>query len=120
MRATAILAIAATAIASPAALAGDVRHGSIPVTFIGRWAPDAQGCTAKDKDKGKSAIVLSAKGYADAEANCVVDWVTETASARGPVYSAHMQCVSRSAPGKKWRSISSSGRRARATGSPPG
>jgi hypothetical protein len=100
MRATAILAIATVA-ASPAALAGDVRHGSIPVTYIGRWAPDAQGCNAKDKDKSKSAIVLSAKAYVDAQANCTVDWVTETASPRGPVYSAHLQCVRKSAPGQK-------------------
>ena len=101
MRTTAILAIAAVTFASQAAVAGDVRHSGIPAAYLGRWAPDAQGCNDKDKDKSKSAIVLSAKAYVDAQANCAVDWVTETASPRGSVYSAHMQCVRRSAPGQK-------------------
>ncbi len=100
MRATTVLAFAAVTLPTLDAVAGDVRHSSIPVSYLGRWAPDARGCNGKD-DKDKSAIVLSAKAYASSEANCVVEWVTETASPRGPVYSAHLLCVSRSAPGQK-------------------
>jgi hypothetical protein len=101
MRAAALLAIATVGFPALDAVAGDVRHSGIPVSYVGRWAPDAQGCNDKDKDKGKSVIVLAAKAYASSEANCVVEWVTETASPRGPVYSAHLQCVNRQAPGQK-------------------
>jgi len=101
MRATTVLAFAAVTVPAFDVAAGDVRHSDIPVSYVGRWAPDAQGCGDKDKDKGKSAIVLSAKAYQSAEANCVVEWVTETASPRGPVYSAHLLCVSPSAPGQR-------------------
>jgi hypothetical protein len=99
MRGPAILIIAAVTFAPHVATAGDVRHERIPDSYAGRWAPDSQVC--KDKDKDKAVITLSAKAYANAEANCTVDWVTETASPRGPVYSAHLQCSSRAAPGQK-------------------
>ena len=40
----------------------------------------------------KSVIVLSAKTYVSREASCSVNWVSQTAGARGSIYSAHLQC----------------------------
>ena len=40
----------------------------------------------------KSVIVLSAKTYVSREASCSVGWVSQTAGARGSIYSAHLQC----------------------------
>jgi len=42
----------------------------------------------------RSVIELSAKNYVSDEANCTVDWVSETAGARGAIYSAHLHCFS--------------------------
>ena len=42
----------------------------------------------------KSVIVLSAKTYVSREASCSVGWVSQTAGARGSIYSAHLQCFS--------------------------
>jgi hypothetical protein len=97
MRGAAILAIAAVTLAPYAAVGGDVRHSGFPDAFYGRWAPNAKAC----KDTDKSAIVLSANSYENSDATCIVDWVTETASARGSVFSAHLQCTNRLAPAQK-------------------
>jgi hypothetical protein len=79
---------------------GGVRHTTIPESFWGSWAPGTDVC----KNADKSVIVLSATTYVTPEANCTVDWVAETAGARGPVYSAHIQCSKRA--GKAQRTIS--------------
>jgi hypothetical protein len=87
MRAIAILATAAT-FASCVAVADVKRHEFIPESLRGSWAPSADAC----KNADKSIIVVSAKSYASSEAKCTVVWVSETAAARGPIYSAHLQC----------------------------
>ena len=88
MRAIAILATAA-AFVSHVAVADVKRHESIPEQLRGSWAPSADAC----KNADKSVIVVAAKTYGRAEANCAVAWVSETAATRGPVYSAHLQCA---------------------------
>ena len=66
------------------------RHASIPEPLRGSWAPSAEAC----KNEEKSIVVLSAKAYTGSEESCSVLWVSETASARGPSYSAHLRCSS--------------------------
>ena len=65
-----------------AALA-DVRHASVPEWLWGTWAPSAELCR-----DDKSIIVMSEKSYMTSQANCTVQWLTETAAADGPIYSA--------------------------------
>jgi hypothetical protein len=93
MRAIAILAITAATLVSHAAVADVKRHELIPDSLRGSWAPSAEACKGADK----SIITVSAKTYTSSEANCTIIWVSETAAARGPMYSVHMQC---SKPGK--------------------
>lgn len=84
MRAVIALAFAMLAGSS---LADSVRHLTMPEPFRGRWATSADIC---NNDKG--VIVMSAKAYVSPQATCEVQWVTETAGAGGPIYSAHMRC----------------------------
>jgi hypothetical protein len=65
------------------AMADVVRHGYIPAPYWGKWA---------GLERDGSVIELSAKTYVSDEANCTVDWVSETAGARGAIYSAHLHC----------------------------
>ena len=58
------------------------------VKLRGSWAPAAEGC----EKAAKSMITVSATTYTSSEANCKVVWVSETPAARGPIYSAHLQC----------------------------
>lgn len=83
----------ASALVSSAALADTVRHLTVPERFWGTWAPSADLCR-----DGKSTFVVSAKGYVTSEASCTIQWVTETAGADGPIYSARMRCSSRAEP----------------------
>ena len=75
------------------ALADSVRHLSVPERLWGTWAPSADLCS-----DSKSTFVVSAKGYVTSQASCAIQWVTETAGADGPIYSAHMRCASRAEP----------------------
>jgi hypothetical protein len=79
---------------------GGVRHTTIPESFWGSWVPGTDAC----KNADKSVIVLSATTYVTPEANCTVEWMAETAGARGPIYSVHIQCSKRS--GKAQSTIS--------------
>ena len=88
MRKVALLAVL-TLVASQAASADVVRHGSIPEAYRGRWIAGAGA------EPERSVIVLSAKTYVSREARCRVDWVSQTAGARGSIYSAHLQCFNR-------------------------
>jgi hypothetical protein len=65
------------------------RHASIPEPLRGSWAPSADAC----KNEDKSVVVLSAKAYTGSERSCSVLWVSETASVRGPTYSARLRCT---------------------------
>ena len=71
----------ASVLLSGAALADSVRHLSVPERLWGTWAPRADLCS-----DSKSTFVVSAKGYVTSQANCAIQWVTETAGADGPIY----------------------------------
>jgi hypothetical protein len=90
-----ILALSA-ALTAHSAAAHVVRHGSIPAAYRGTWAPTAATC--KDADK---AVVLSAKTYVGPSASCVVDYVSETAGRKGPIFSARLQCSDPAKPAQK-------------------
>src|SRR5271165_56798 len=68
---------------SNVAMADVVRRGSLPDSYGGAWMT-----TGPDH----IVIDLSPTTYADKEENCAVSWVSETPAARGPIYSAHLQC----------------------------
>src|SRR5262249_57383154 len=65
------------------------RHASIPEPLQGSWAPSAEAC----KNEDKSAFVLSATAFTGSEGSCSFLWVSETASVRGPTYSAPLRCT---------------------------
>jgi hypothetical protein len=87
MRGAAFIVVLAV-LSSPAAIADIKRHASIPEALQGTWGAGSGGCKPDDK----SVIVLAAKTYTGADAKCSIDWVSETAGAKGPFYSAHMRC----------------------------
>jgi hypothetical protein len=95
MRAAVLLAIIAAFVSHPAA-SYVVRHGAIPAPLQGTWAATDEDC----KNAGRS-ITISDKTYVDPDKSCGVLWVSETAAARGSVYSAHMQCSGSAAESKK-------------------
>jgi len=68
---------------SDVATADVVRHSSIPEPYWGT-------CVGAEE----SVIVLSANSYVSREATCNVKWVSQTAGARGSIYSAHLHCFS--------------------------
>jgi hypothetical protein len=85
MRKAALLAVLAM-LMSQVAAADVVRQSSLPEAYRGRWVAGA-GTAAHE-----SVIVLAAKTYVSPEANCSVDWVSQTAGRRGSIYAAHLQC----------------------------
>jgi hypothetical protein len=91
----AFLAIIA-AFVSPPAMSYVVRHAAVPAPLQGTWAATDEDCKNADK-----AIIISDKTYIDPDKSCGVLWVSETAAARGSIYSAHMQCSSSAAGSKK-------------------
>jgi hypothetical protein len=96
MRAIGFLAVAAMLL-SHTASANVKRHSSIPESLWGSWAPIAETC----EKASDSIIALAAKSYISSETTCTIDWVSETAGARGATYSAHLQCSSTAAPARK-------------------
>jgi hypothetical protein len=102
MRTAAFLAqaiVIATLVSHPAS-ADIKRHQFVPEALRGSWAPSADACQKADK----SVIVVSAETYASAGTNCMVAFVSETPSARGAIYSAHLLCAK---PGDKAAKTSS-------------
>jgi hypothetical protein len=83
---SAILAIAT--LPSQRAGADEIRHTTFPSVLVGRWAPSAELCAAKDK----SNIAIAADGYSTADGKCNVRWIVETAGSLGPNYAVHAQC----------------------------
>jgi len=77
---------------SNVAMADVVRRSSLPDSYWGDWITT---------ESGQTVIDLSGRTYADNEANCAVNWVSETPGASGPIYSAHLQCSRRSDPAGK-------------------
>jgi hypothetical protein len=68
--------------------ADEVRHITFPSALVGRWAPSAELCAAKDK----SNITIAADGYSTADGKCSVRWIVETPGSLGPNYAVHAQC----------------------------
>jgi hypothetical protein len=87
MRIAGLLAVTVVLSSQPAVAVK--RHASIPEPLRGSWAPSADAC----KNEDKSVVVLSAKAYTGSERSCSVLWVSETASVRGPTYSARLRCT---------------------------
>jgi hypothetical protein len=87
MRRTGIFALCVVLVPQVAASYG-VRLSAIPEAYWGTWVPAAEIC----QDANKSAIVLSAKAYVTSAVSCAVDYVAETPSQKGPIYSARLQC----------------------------
>ena len=88
MRTTSILAIVTAALVSNSAVAKVKRIEFIPESIRGSWAPSAEVC----EKAATSMITVSATTYASSGANCKIMWIGETSAARGPMYSAHLQC----------------------------
>jgi hypothetical protein len=74
--------------ASQRAVADEIRHTTFPGVLVGRWAPSAELCAAKDK----SNVTIAADGYSTADGKCSVRWIVETAGSLGPNYAVHAQC----------------------------
>jgi hypothetical protein len=87
MRMTGIFALCAVLVPQVAASYG-VRLSAIPEAYWGTWVPAAEIC----QDADKTAIVFSAKAYVTSTVSCAVEYVAETASPKGPIYSARLQC----------------------------
>ena len=82
--------------ASQRANADEIRHTTFPSVLVGRWAPSAELCAAKDK----SNITIAADGYSTANGKCSVRWIVETAGSLGPNYAVHAQCEADGQPAK--------------------
>jgi hypothetical protein len=74
-----------------------VRHNSIPEVYWGTWSTGEGACS----DGDKAAIVLAAKTYVGPSGSCAVDYVSETASPKGAIFSARLLCPRQGAPAKK-------------------
>jgi hypothetical protein len=88
--------LAVSALPSQRAGADEVRHTAFPSALVGRWAPSAELCAAKDK----SNVTIAADGYSTADGKCSVRWIVETAGSRGPNYAVHAQCEADAQPAK--------------------
>jgi hypothetical protein len=91
---SAILAV--SALPSQRAIADEIRHTTFPTVLVGRWAPSAELCAAKDK----SNITIAADGYNTANGKCSVRWIVETAGSLGPNYAVHARCEGDAQPAK--------------------
>lgn len=67
-----------------------VRHPEIPASLRGTWAPAGESCDADYRLR----LDIAARAYTAANFKCSIDWVAETPGAKGPIYSAHLQCSS--------------------------
>jgi hypothetical protein len=76
--------------------ADEVRHTAFPSVLVGRWAPSAELCAAKDK----SNVTIAADGYSTADGKCSVRWIVETPGSLGPNYAVHAQCEADGQPAK--------------------
>jgi hypothetical protein len=94
---TILYAISAiSALPSQRASADEIRHTTFPSVLVGRWAPSAELCAAKDKTN----ITIAADGYSTANGKCSVRWIVETAGSLGPNYAVHAQCEADGQPAK--------------------
>ena len=77
------------AIGSPSANASDVRRSDLPKSVWGAWAPSPDACGGADKSK----INISAKKHSSENLTCDIEWVTVTATPKGPNYSTRSRCI---------------------------
>jgi hypothetical protein len=96
VRAIVLAILAVAALPSQRAGADEIRHLTFPSVLLGRWAPSAELCAAKDK----SNIAITADGYSTADGKCSVRWIVETAGSRGPNYAVHAQCEADGQPAR--------------------
>ena len=97
--ATTVFAAAAGLVAAADAVtAGDVRHPTIPKEVWGTWALNRDYCTADDKS---NLVTIREGGAVGPQENCAVQYVVETAGAKGPIYSSHMLCTDKNDAAKK-------------------
>lgn len=82
MSKTALLILLAI-VAPNVAVADVVRHDVIPEPYRVAWA-----ATGSDR----FVFELSANTYANGDASCAVNWVSETAGADAPIYVAQLRC----------------------------
>ena len=80
------------AIGSPSANASDVRRSDLPESVWGAWAPSADACGGADKSK----INIAAKKHSSENMTCEIEWVTVTATPKGPNYSTRSRCTDQS------------------------
>ena len=80
--------LAVSTLPSQRAGADEVRHTTFPSALVGRWAPSAELCAAKDK----SNVTIAADGYSTADGKCSVRWIVETPGSLGTNYAVHAQC----------------------------
>ena len=88
--------LAVSALPPQRAGADEVRHTTFPNVLVGRWAPSAELCAAKDK----SNVTIAADGYSTADDKCSVRWIVETPGSLGPNYAVHAQCEADGQPAK--------------------
>ena len=88
--------LAVSALPPQRADADEIRHTAFPSVLVGRWAPSAELCAAKDK----SNITIAADGYSTANGKCSVRWIVETAGSLGPNYAVHAQCEADGQPAR--------------------
>jgi hypothetical protein len=81
----------------PAAHADEVRHLTFAASLVGTWGLSGELCAAKDK----SNIQISDKRYVDADVDCAVDWIVETAGRPGPNYGVHAMCANPATPDQR-------------------
>jgi hypothetical protein len=81
---------------SEVAKGDEIRHTAFAKALLGTWALTAEGCGTKDK----SNIIISDSTYNEADASCKVQWIVETAGARGPNYGVHAMCSDPLQPAK--------------------
>src|SRR5262245_4606258 len=89
--------LALVALFPAGARAGDVRHPTMPKDAWGTWALNRDYCGTNDA----SHLIIKEGGGTGPRDDCAVEYVVETAGARGPNYSAHMWCTDKSDPAKK-------------------
>ena len=87
-----LIVITILAVASPSADASDVRRSDLPESVWGVWAPSADACGGADKSK----INIAAKTHSSENMTCEIEWVTVTATAKGPNYSTRSHCTDQS------------------------
>ena len=77
---------------STIANASDVRRSELPEIVWGTWASSVNACSGSDPSK----IDIYAKKHSSEKLVCDIDWVTVTATPKGPNYSTRSRCVDRS------------------------